>query len=164
MGFKIKRVSFVHKKFAIIIICIPIITPNTMYYRMAMSLRGHTAELSNCIWNFDCSMIATSSLDTSARVWDLRNFNCMHTITGHRDEILDICFDYTGKRLATASSDCTAKIWDVSSSFDLLAIMSGHNDELSKVIYIKYISYCCFSLAIHIYDFEISISLWVIYI
>lgn len=98
-----------------------------------MDLRGHTAELSNCIWNFDCSMVATSSLDTSARVWDLRNLNCMHAITGHRDEVLDICFDYAGRRLATASSDCTAKIWDVSSAFDLLAVMSGHTDELSKV-------------------------------
>lgn len=29
-----------------------------------MELKGHTAELTNCIWNFDCSMIATSSLDT----------------------------------------------------------------------------------------------------
>lgn len=100
---------------------------------MVMDLRGHTAELSNCIWNFNCSMVATSSLDTSARVWDLRNLNCMHAITGHRDEVLDICFDYAGKRLATASSDCTAKIWDVSSGFDLLAVMSGHTDELSKV-------------------------------
>lgn len=98
-----------------------------------MELRGHTAELSNCIWNFECSMVATSSLDTTARVWDLRNLKCVHAITGHKDEVLDICFDYTGKRLATASSDCTIKIWDVSGAFDLLSVMGDHLDEVSKV-------------------------------
>lgn len=98
-----------------------------------MELRGHTAELSNCIWNFECSMVATSSLDATARVWDLRTLNCMHAITGHKDEVLDICFDYAGKKLATASSDCTAKIWDVSGAFDLISVMGGHLDEVSKV-------------------------------
>lgn len=98
-----------------------------------MELRGHSAELSNCIWNFECSMVATSSLDAAARVWDLRNLQCMHTITGHKDEVLDICFDYPGKKLATASSDCTTKVWDVSSAFDLVSVMGGHLDEVSKV-------------------------------
>lgn len=99
-----------------------------------MELRGHTAELSNCIWNFECSMVATSSLDTTARVWDLRNLHCMHAITGHKDEILDICYDYSGKKLATASSDCTAKVWDMSGAFDLISVMGGHLDEVSKVV------------------------------
>ena len=88
-----------------------------------MELRGHEAELSNCIWSFDCSLIATGSLDSTARLWDLRQLNCMHTINAHRNEVLDVCLDLCGKRLATASSDCTAKLWDISASFDLLAIM-----------------------------------------
>lgn len=99
-----------------------------------MKLKGHTAELSNCIWNFDCSMIATGSLDATARLWDLRNMNmCMHTFDGHADEVLDCCFDNAGRRLATASNDCTAKVWNVANDFDLIAIMSGHMDEVSKV-------------------------------
>lgn len=107
---------------------------NYFYCRAVMELRGHTAELSNCIWNFDCSLIATSSLDSSARVWDIRkSFNCIHSITGHRNEVLDVCFDYAGKRLATASTDCTAKVWDVIGALNLEAVMSGHTDEVSKV-------------------------------
>lgn len=78
-------------------------------------------------------MIATSSIDATARLWDFRNINAMHVIDGHRDEVLDVCFDYVGKRLATASNDCTCKVWDVENDFRLTAIASGHSDEVSKV-------------------------------
>lgn len=98
-----------------------------------MTLSGHDAELSNCIWNFDCSMIATSSLDSTARIWDIRSAKTMHVINSHRDEVLDVCFDYPGRRLATASSDCTSRIFDVSTDFSLISIMSGHSDEVSRV-------------------------------
>lgn len=78
-------------------------------------------------------MVATSSLDATARVWDLRNVACSHSITGHSNEVLDVCFDLTGKRLATASSDCTAQVWDLTGAFQPLAVMAGHVDEVSKV-------------------------------
>lgn len=98
-----------------------------------MTLCGHTAEISNCVWNFDCSMIATSSIDATARLWDFRTVNTMHVIEGHQDEVLDVCFDYVGKRLATASNDCTCKIWNLENDFRLMAIAAGHSDEVSKV-------------------------------
>lgn len=98
-----------------------------------MTLSGHTAEISNCIWNFDCSMIATSSIDATARLWDFRTINTMHVIDGHQDEVLDVCFDYVGKRLATASNDCTCKVWNLEKDFRLMAIAAGHSDEVSKV-------------------------------
>lgn len=98
-----------------------------------MELKGHTAELSNCNWNFDCSMIATSSLDKTVRLWDFRHLNSMHVIEAHDDEVLDVCFDYPGKRIATASNDCTAKIWDLTTDFSMVSEMIGHSEEVSKV-------------------------------
>ena len=106
-----------------------------LFNRHALVLRGHEAELSNAIWNFQCSMIATSSLDKTARIWDLRNVNCLHSIAGHRDEVLDLAFNSTGTRLATASADSTAKIWDVQANFELVTIMAGHLDEISKITF-----------------------------
>lgn len=98
-----------------------------------MRLEGHSAELSNCLWNFDQSIIATSSIDATARLWDIRGVKSCHVIDGHSDEVLDICFNYTGKLLATCSNDCTCKIWDVSNDFHLISTMSGHTDEVSRV-------------------------------
>lgn len=98
-----------------------------------MRLEGHSAELSNCLWNFDQSIIATSSIDATARLWDIRGVKSCHVIDGHSDEVLDICFNYTGKLLSTCSNDCTCKIWDVSNDFHLISTMSGHTDEVSRV-------------------------------
>lgn len=100
-----------------------------------MELNGHTAELSNCIWNFDCSLVATGSLDHTVRLWDLRHVESAHCLAAHNDEVLDVCFDYPGRRLATASNDCTAKVWDLTGDFQLISAMTGHLDEVSKVIF-----------------------------
>lgn len=80
-------------------------------------------------------MVATSSLDSTVRVWDLRDLERpLHDIKAHRNEVLDIAFDYPGRRLATASSDYTAKVWDVCGELEMLATMTGHTDEISKVL------------------------------
>lgn len=101
--------------------------------RLITRFTGHSAELSNCLWNFDESMIGTSSIDATARLWDMRYPSIAHIIDGHSDEVLDICFNYTGKLFATASNDCTCKIWDAKSNFELISTMTGHTDEVSKV-------------------------------
>lgn len=110
-------------------------TKKNHFQRLAMKLEGHTAELSNCLWNFDQTLIATSSIDSTARLWDLRQTNVCHVIDDHNDEVLDICFNYTGKLLATVSNDCTCKIWDVTNNFLLMSTMVGHTEEVSKVLF-----------------------------
>ncbi|CAD6993690.1 unnamed protein product [Ceratitis capitata] len=116
---------------------------------LVSQLRGHTAELSNCVWNFSCIHIATSSLDSTAQLWDVRRLDApLFNITGHREEVLDVCFNSSGCRLATCSSDCTARVWNVRGDLEQLAVMEGHNDEVSKVDS-KYLCYnllqyyCC---------------------
>lgn len=101
---------------------------------LVAQLRGHTAELSNCLWNFSCDVIATGSLDSTARVWDMRKTSeSLFTITEHTDEVLDVTFDYNGRRLATASNDCTARVWNLSGSLETISVMQGHTEEVSKV-------------------------------
>lgn len=106
---------------------------NLNIFSLVATLNGHTAELSNCLWNFDQSIIATSSIDATARLWDIRGVRSCHVIDGHRDEVLDICFNYTGKLLATCSNDCTSKIWNVESDFSLISTLTGHTDEVSRI-------------------------------
>lgn len=104
-----------------------------LLHSLATRLTGHTAELSNCLWNFDESLVGTSSIDATARLWDIRGVHSCHTIDGHTDEVLDICFNYTGKIFATCSNDCTSKIWNAQNDFELISTMTGHTDEISKV-------------------------------
>ncbi|XP_063357889.1 uncharacterized WD repeat-containing protein alr3466-like [Cydia amplana] len=98
-------------------------------------LSGHEGEISNVQFNWDSSLVGSSSLDGSARLWDARQSSCLATISTHSDEVLDICFDWAGQRMATSSSDCSARIYDVKGDFKELAIMKGHRDEVSKVCF-----------------------------
>uniref|UniRef100_A0A182UG24 WD repeat-containing protein 55 homolog n=1 Tax=Anopheles melas TaxID=34690 RepID=A0A182UG24_9DIPT len=108
---------------------------STPTVRHAIVIRGHEAELSNAVWNFQCNLIATSSLDRTAKIWDLRRLDEPQATATHKDEVLDVAFNCTGTRLATGSADCTAKVWDVTGNFELVTIMAGHSDEVSKVTF-----------------------------
>lgn len=99
-------------------------------------LRGHTAELSNCVWNFSSTLIATGSLDRTARIWDMRRLDQqLHLVSTHSDDVLDVSFDAAGKLLATCSSDCTARVWSLEPELEMLSLMAGHMDEVNKVCF-----------------------------
>lgn len=55
-----------------------------------MTLSGHAAELSACRYDYSCKMIASGSLDGTAKLWDVRSINnCRETIVGHTDEVTE---------------------------------------------------------------------------
>lgn len=118
--------------------------------RRLYTLIGHRGEISNAVFNFSGSLIATASMDHTCKLWDSASGRIITTLRGHKDEVLDISFDTTGQRLATASADgtcscmshhmftCdppgTARVYD-SATHNCLANMCGHKGEISKVIF-----------------------------
>jgi len=57
-------------------------------FRCIATLSGHSAELSACCFDFSCNTIASSSLDSTAKLWDVRKTDsCQNTISGHTDEV-----------------------------------------------------------------------------
>ena len=102
------------------------------FHRRTSVLIGHRGDISNCLYNFDCSLIASSSFDKTAKLWDPRTNSCLGTLLGHDEEVLDLTFDNNGKRLATVSSDTTARVWDITGDFRETAVMEGHRGEVSK--------------------------------
>ena len=75
------------------------------FCRRKFTLIGHRAEISNAHFNYDGSLIATASMDQTAKLWDPRTGQAIATLRAHEDEVLDVAFDYTGMKLATASAD-----------------------------------------------------------
>lgn len=57
-------------------------------HRLTGKLTGHLMEISNALFNVDHTQIITASLDTTAKLWDVRNLHCVHTFCGHTDEVL----------------------------------------------------------------------------
>lgn len=68
---------------------IKILSNSLILHRCIATLSGHTAELSACRYDFSCKTIASGSLDSTVKLWDVRKTNeCRETIAGHTDEVL----------------------------------------------------------------------------
>ena len=76
-----------------------------MITRRLYTLIGHRGEISNAVFNYSGSLIATGSMDHTCKLWDASSGRIITTLRGHEDEVLDVCFDYAGQHLATASAD-----------------------------------------------------------
>ena len=75
-------------------------------------------------------MVATGSMDNTAKLWDVEKGACLYNLEGHKAEIVSLHFNTDGNRLLTSSFDNTAKIWDVCTG-ECLFTLEGHSGELS---------------------------------
>lgn len=55
------------------------------------------------------NLVLSGSIDTTARLWDVRSGRCLSVKTGHTDEVLDVAFDASGSSFVSASADGTAR-------------------------------------------------------
>jgi len=57
-------------------------------------------------------LLATGSMDQTAKIWDLETGKEVATLKGHTGEIVSLNFSAEGDRIITGSFDFTARIWD----------------------------------------------------
>lgn len=82
----------------------------------------------------DGRLIATTSNDGTARIWDASTLQTAHVLTGHTSPIYGIAFSADGERLATAGIDSTIKIWDVTALDSTLPLtLRGHGAAVYDV-------------------------------
>ena len=89
--------------------------------RLRLTLRGHEDSIEDMTYNPDGKLIATASLDETARLWDATTgrelFSLQHpTGVGH------VAFAPDGSRLATGAGDGLVRLWDVASGNELLTL------------------------------------------
>ena len=71
----------------------------------------HYLFLAILLLQFDGSHIVSGSLDTSIRVWDASNGQCLHTLIGHQS--LTSGMELKDGILVSGNADSTVKVWDI---------------------------------------------------
>ncbi|KAF9531829.1 WD40-repeat-containing domain protein [Crepidotus variabilis] len=93
-------------------------------------LRGHTHSVSTIGWCVDKptganEMIATSSFDGTARLWDSVTGQCLHTFKDHKRPLYALEFSPDGRFLATGSGDGWLHIYSSRSYTRLFSWFAG---------------------------------------
>ena len=94
-----------------------------------LTLKGHTSGVFHVTYSLDGKMMATSSKDHTARLWDAATGNLLFTLAGHKQSVYSSSFSPDGKFLATASEDRTLKLWDTTTGKELRNFV-GHGEDV----------------------------------
>lgn len=90
-------------------------------------LSGHQADIRTAAFSPDGQLIATASVDGTAKLWK-RDGALIATLQGHTAAVSVIDFSPDGQTLATASEDNTAKLWRRDGA--LITTLEGHSSSV----------------------------------
>jgi len=93
-----------------------------------------TASMTSVAFSPDGSLLASGSLDSTIKLWDVRSRTLVVTLEGHSYAVSSIAFSPDGSLLASGSGDKTVKLWDVRSR-TLVATLEGHSEYVSSVAF-----------------------------
>lgn len=76
-------------------------------------LFGHTDAVTSVAFSSDNHLLASGSLDGTARLWRVPLREQEHAFRDHTQEVLDVAFSPDTKLLALASADGRVRVWEV---------------------------------------------------
>jgi CHAT domain/WD domain, G-beta repeat len=98
------------------------------------TLTGHTGMVNGLAFNSDGTVIATTSSDKTARLWDATTGTLVRTLTGHTEKVVGVAFSPDDKLIATASADRTARLWDAATGTPVRTL-TGHKKSLQGIAF-----------------------------
>jgi predicted NACHT family NTPase len=96
--------------------------------------KQHAAWISSLIELKNSNYIATSSWDSTIKIWDIsgETSKCIRTLVGHTD-CVNTVVQVNDKILASAADDKMIMIWNIDYD-DVNAVFSGHDDKVYALI------------------------------
>ena len=89
------------------------------------AMPGHGGTITGLDFNAAGTLLASSSRDGTARLWDVYLQGERLTLAGHTDRVQDVAFSPLGDQIASASLDGTVRLWDAASGAALLTLAHG---------------------------------------
>lgn len=94
-------------------------------------LVGHEGRIIGAAFSPDGELVATASLDHTARIWSVRDGSTVAILRGHGDQLTEVAFSPDGQSLLTASRDGTVRIWSVPDGTERV-VLRGHTGAVTS--------------------------------
>ncbi|MEH2346904.1 MAG: ribosome assembly protein 4, partial [Nostoc sp.] len=98
------------------------------------TLEGHSSSVYSVVFSPDGKTLASGSLDSTIKLWDVSTGKAIKTLTGHSSTVNSVVFSPDGKTLASGSEDKTIKLWDVSTG-KAMKTLTGHSSSIISVVF-----------------------------
>jgi WD40 repeat protein len=76
-------------------------------------------------------ILASTGNDTTIKLWDLNNMECIGTMRGHIGQITSIKYDHYNNFLVSGSADRTIKLWNIN-NMECIGTLNGSSDDPEK--------------------------------
>ncbi len=94
-------------------------------------LEGHTAHVTNAIFNQQGNLVLSAGFGDTANLWDVQSGEIIVSLGGYQNHVIDLGFNSEGTRMLTGSEDGIAMLWDMSgglvTTFDEYACDPGNH-------------------------------------
>jgi WD40 repeat protein len=99
------------------------------------TFRGHKEEINRITWSPDGRFLASSSFDTTVRVWDIQTGEMQRSLTGHTKAIYSVAWSPDGRLLASCSKDRYILIWDIQAEHYIYPYPGFHGNQVALRIW-----------------------------
>ena len=90
--------------------------------RLAARLDGHRDGVGGIAFSPDMRLMASASVDNTAKLWRVSDWTEIATLTGHREGVKSGAFSPDGRTFVTGCADGTIKFWHVGTRRELASI------------------------------------------
>ncbi|KAG0022510.1 hypothetical protein BGZ80_000081 [Entomortierella chlamydospora] len=109
-------------------------THDTSKWRFIGQLTGHSKKINCLVFSSTSNRILTGSSDTTVRLWDADNSQCIRTFEGCDNEVVSVAYSPKGDRVASGSGDKTIRVWNVDTD-DYVYVLEGHKGSITSIAF-----------------------------
>lgn len=94
-------------------------------------LKGHENGITNLSFSKDGKFLASSSMDKTAIVWEIRSNKPVLALKGHPDTVRHVAYSPDGKKLATISADGVGRVFSLATGKQEATLSDGKSKLVS---------------------------------
>ncbi|CAH1394841.1 unnamed protein product [Nezara viridula] len=103
---------------------------------MKASCMAHDKDVNAIAVSPNDKMVATASLDKTAKLWNAKDLAPLGTLRGHRRGVWSLVFSPVDQVVMTCSADTTIKIWSLG-DLSCLKTLEGHESSVMKCAFLS---------------------------